>query len=189
VFGHALIENKVFHTVSGRTRTRGARLLRLGLGILAVTLIGVGCDGSSARATPTNRATPVAGCAISPSRPGSTYSQDFGSGPAYGLGPVYAIAPGGLGASQDGWLATKILWIAAPQVTGSISISGRQTNGDSVRWNGGTGGSVALEWVATNNNSLKWSSLPSNMYVKAAGCFELHIDAAGAHEVIMLALP
>lgn len=169
------------------TRYR-ATIFGLGLGILATILSGAACESSRTSTTPTSRPTLVAGCAISASRSGSTYSPDFGSGPAYGPGPVYAIAPGGLGPSQDGWQATKILWIAAPQVAGSILISGRQRGGDSVRWNGGTTGSASLDWVATNNNTLKWSSLPSNMYVKTPGCFELDIEITGGHETIVLAL-
>ena len=124
-------------------------------------------------------------CVESSSKPGHAYSPEFGYGPAFGPGPVYALTDRRLGPLTNGYRIAKILWIANPLVTGSVSVVATSSNGGPVAWDNGA---QRLVWTASNDDRTKWSSKPSNIYVRTAGCVRLAVTTETGQELIMVVL-
>jgi hypothetical protein len=126
-------------------------------------------------------------CPVSPSRPANAYSPEFGSGPAFGGGPVYALFAGGLWTRPDGWLAGKVLWMAAPAATGQLTVSGHQVDGQGhVTWDSG---STSLEFDARHAVApSEWSGQPSTILVRSPGCYALDVTGPGVRETITITI-
>jgi hypothetical protein len=139
-------------------------------------------------------------CPVSPQQVAHTLSPEFGSGPAVGSGPIYALmgemTGGSLKYSQshnqshykNGWAHSKVLWMAKPAVTGTVLIRGQQIDGpiDSPQWIGFGDGDVpdfALHWEIASEAG--WANLPSDVRIPGPGCYAYQVDAQGRSEVIV----
>ena len=163
----------------------------------ALTMIGLmcACSASASSVSSVRSPSPMASvasarCAVSASKPAHDYSPDFGSGPAFGPGPVYALWAGGLG-QNAGWLEGKVLWMVRPDVSGHLSVSGRQLDGGSpVAWDTGSpslGGAPTLEFDASHGMGASgWSDQPSNFMVRNTGCFSFEVTGPSIHESISI---
>jgi hypothetical protein len=150
------------------------RWLRQLMASMAVVVL-VGC--SSGAATPPSTSSGVAGpCRVSPSRVAHSLAPAFGFGSAYGTDTVYALmeVPGGF-KSSDG---DKILWITAPNVRGSLALSGGAVDGGGVIQFGGPG-----NWKSTmklNPNGRDWVGWPSSeRFVGTGTCWQFRAVLAG----------
>jgi hypothetical protein len=141
-----------------------------------------------------------ASCPVSPQQVAHDLSPEFGSGPAVGAGPIFALMGemqgGALRYSQsysqshykDGWAHSKVLWMAKPEVIGGVLVRGQQIDGpiDAPGWIGfGTGDApeVSLHWYIASHS--EWASLPSEIRVRAPGCYAYQVDSQGGSEVIV----
>jgi hypothetical protein len=136
-----------------------------------------------------------AGCPVSPQQVAHDLSGEFGSGPAIGTGPVYALMgemqAGTLSYSQsqsDGWAHSNVLWIAKPNVVGRVLVRGHQIDGpvDGPNWIGfgmGEPPEFALQWEIASQTG--WSSLPSLIRIRAPGCYAYQVDSQQGSEVIV----
>lgn len=135
-------------------------------------------------------------CPVSPQQVAHNLSAGFGSGPAVGSGPIYAlmgeIQEGVLRYSQsyslahykDGWASSKVLWMANPKVSGNVLIRGRQIDGpNTIGFGTGVDPESALQWQITSQNG--WGSLPSETRVRAPGCYAYQVDSQEGSEVIV----
>ena len=125
-----------------------------------------------------------------------TLSAEFGSGPAVGNGPVYALMgemqAGVLKYRQsefNGWaLHSKVLWMATPEVRGMVQIRGRQIDGQVVgpNWIGFGAGAVpefVLQWEIASQSG--WASLPSEIRIPAPGCYAFQVDSPKGSDVVV----
>jgi hypothetical protein len=143
---------------------------------------------------------PGAPCPVSPQQVAHTLSPEFGSGPAVGSGPIYALMAEMTGGSlkysksynqshyKNGWAHSKVLWMAKPAVTGTVLIRGQQIDGtiDSPQWIGFGEGDVpdfTLHWEIASDTG--WANLPSDVRIPAPGCYAYQVDAQGRSEVIV----
>ena len=143
---------------------------------------------------------PGATCPVSPQQVAHTLSPEFGSGPAVGSGPIYALMAEMTGGSlkysqsynqshyKNGWAHSKVLWIAKPAVTGTVLIRGQQIDGpiNSPQWIGFGEGDVpdfTLHWEIASEAG--WANLPSDVRIPAPGCYAYQVDAQGRSEVIV----
>jgi len=141
-----------------------------------------------------------AACPISPQQVAHTLSAEFGSGPAIGTSPIYALMAEMQGGSlkysrsynqshYDGsWAHSKVLWMAKPGVTGTVLIRAQQIDGppDSPQWIGFGMGDVpelALHWQITAQTG--WANLPSDVRIPAPGCYAYQVDSQGTSEEIV----
>lgn len=142
----------------------------------------------------------AAACPVSAQQVAHSLSAEFGSGPAVGSGPVYALMgemqEGTLRYSQsysqshykDGWAYSKVLWMAKPEVRGTVLIRGQQIDGpiDRANWIGFGMGDIpefVLQWDVAPQNG--WASLPSETRIRAPGCYAYEVDSQKASEVIV----
>ncbi len=139
---------------------------------------------------------PGAACPVSPQQVAHDLSSQFGYGKAVGAGPVYALMgemPGGvLSYSQsysqshykDGWAAFKVLWMAKPQVSGNLLIRGQQIDGSNrIGFGIGDYADSALQWEVASQSG--WASLPSEIQIRAPGCYAYQVDSQKGSEVIV----
>jgi hypothetical protein len=115
-------------------------------------------------------------CIASPSHPASSFSP-YGSGPAFGTAPVWAIASTESGtahfqARADGWYAAKILWIVSPRFKFLVVIGV-----DGARF---SGGEQQIPGVAT----ARWRDHPSTLLTRRPGCLTFHIGGPGLSRTI-----
>jgi hypothetical protein len=135
-------------------------------------------------------------CPVSPQQVASNLAPGFGLGPAVGSGAIYALMGemqrGVLIYSQaysqshykDGWALSKVLWMAKPEVSGNILIRGRQIDGPNVIGFGmGDTPESMLQWQAASKSG--WASLPSEIRIRAPGCYAYQVDSQGGSEVIV----
>jgi hypothetical protein len=88
----------------------------------------------------------------------------------------------------NGWAHSKVLWMAKPAVTGTVLIRGQQIDGpvDSPQWIGFGMGDVpelTLHWQLTSQTG--WANLPSDVRIRAPGCYAYQVDSQGTSEVIV----
>ena len=132
-----------------------------------------------------------AGCPVSSQQVAHNLSAEFGNGPAVGSGPIYALMGemqgGALRYSQsqytNGWVSSKVLWMAKPEVRGHVLIRGRQIDSRSDGSNLlGFGMSdvpeVALQWEIAPQSG--WASLPAEIRIPAPGCYAFQVDSQQA---------
>ena len=134
-------------------------------------------------------------CPTSRQQVAHNLSTEFGYGPAVGTGPIYVLMgemqEGALRYSQsqsNGWAYSKALWMAKPEVGGRVLIRGRQIDGpiDGPNWILFGMGDVsvsALQWEIASQ--IGWASLPSEIGVRAPGCYAYQVDSLGGGEVIV----
>ena len=139
-------------------------------------------------------------CPVSSQQIAHNLSAEFGYGPAVGSGPIYALMGemqgGALRYSQsysqahykDGWADSKVLWMAKPEVRGTILVRGQQIDGpiDRGNWIGfgmGDVPEVVLLWEVASQNG--WASLPSETRIRAPGCYAYQVDSQKGSEVIV----
>jgi len=134
-------------------------------------------------------------CPVSPQQVAHSLSAQFGYGPALGNGPIYALMgemqQGVLMYSQsysqlhykDGWAGSKVLWMARPELSGSILVRGRQIDGpNAIGFGIGEDPEFALHWNVASQSG--WASLPSDIRVRAPGCYAYQVDSPQGSEVI-----
>ncbi len=137
-----------------------------------------------------------ASCPKSSQQVAHMLSDQFGSGPAVGSGPVYALMgemqAGVLRYRQskfDGWaLHSKVLWMATPEVRGMVQIRGRQIDGQvgGPNWIGFGAGEVpefVLQWEIAAQSG--WASLPSEIRIRAPGCYGFQVDSPKGSDVVV----
>jgi hypothetical protein len=133
-------------------------------------------------------------CPVSPQRVAHTLSPEFGRGPAVGVGPIYPL----MGEMQAGvlkysesqsnaWVISKVLWMAKPLVRGEVLIRGHQIDGpiDGPNWIGfgmGKQPDFVLQWEIAPQ--IGWASLPSEIRIRATGCYAYQVDSQQGSEVI-----
>ena len=139
-------------------------------------------------------------CPISPQQVANNLSSEFGLGPAVGSGPIYALMGemqgGVLKYSQsysqshykDGWAYSKVLWMAKPGVIGGVLVRGQQIDGaiEAAGWIGfgmGDVPDITLHWDVASQTG--WASLPSEIRIRAPGCYAVQVDSQGKSEVIV----
>jgi len=135
-------------------------------------------------------------CSVSQQQIAHNLSSVFGNGPAVGSGPIYALMgemqQGVLSYSQaysqsrykDGWAYSKVLWMAKPEVSGSVLIRGRQLDGtEAIGF--GTGDDPAFEMTWEIASGSGWASLPSEMRIRSPGCYAYQVDSQNGSEVIV----
>jgi hypothetical protein len=139
---------------------------------------------------PTGKACPVSAQQIA-----HGLSAEFGYGPAVGTGPIYALMgemqAGVLKYSQsqsNGWAYSKVLWMAKPEVTGGVLVRGHEIAGpiDGPNWIGfGTSDApeFVLQWEIASHSG--WASLPSEIRIRAPGCYAFQVDGQSGNEVIV----
>jgi hypothetical protein len=141
-----------------------------------------------------------AACPASPQQVAHTLSPEFGSGPAVGTGPIYALMGemqgGSLKYSQsynqshykNGWAYSKVLWMAKPGVTGTILIRGQQIDGpvngpQLIGFGMGDVPELSLHWEIMSQPG--WANLPSDVRIRAPGCYAYQVDSQDTSEVIV----
>jgi hypothetical protein len=135
-------------------------------------------------------------CPVSPQQVAHDLSPQFGYGPALGTGPIYPLMAemqeGVLKYSQsysqvhykDGWAYSKVLWMAKPEISGNILIRGRQIDGtNAIGFGMREDPEFALQWDVAPQSG--WASLPSEIRVRAPGCYAYQVDNHGGSEVIV----
>jgi hypothetical protein len=137
-----------------------------------------------------------AACPVSAQQVAHNLDAEFGSGPAVGSGPIYALMvemqEGVLRYSQsysqvhykDGWASSKVLWMAKPEVHGPILVRGQQIDGDN--WIGfgmGDTPDFVLHWEAASRKG--WASFPSETRIRAPGCYAYQVDSQKGSEMIV----
>ena len=137
-----------------------------------------------------------AACPVSAQQVAHNLGAEFGSGPAVGSGPIYALMGemqgGVLKYSQSysqahykgGWAYSKVLWMAKPEVQGPVLVRGQQIDGNN--WIGfgmGDTPDFVLQWVIASQNG--WSSLPSETRIPAPGCYAYQVDSQKGSELIV----
>jgi hypothetical protein len=139
---------------------------------------------------------PGVACPVSQQQVAHSLSAEFGSGPAVGTGPIYALMgdmqEGVLRYSQSynqahykgGWAYSKVLWMAKPAVSGNILIRGRQIDGpNAIGFGMGDEPESALRWAVASPRS--WTRLPSGTRIRAPGCYAYQVDSQKGSEVIV----
>jgi hypothetical protein len=134
-----------------------------------------------------------AACPNSPQQVAHDLSPSFGNGPAVGAGPVFAL----MGEMQEGVLRysprtdglaySKVLWIAKPAVTGNVAIRGRQIDApiNTPNWIGfgkDENPDLVLQWEIGSQGG--WASLPSEIRLRAPGCYAFQADSQRGTQVI-----
>jgi len=110
-------------------------------------------------------------CPVSPSRVGHSLSSGFGFGNAYGSEAVYALmeVPGGFKAPNG----DKILWITAPRVRGSLTLTGKALDGDGVIEFGQPGSWKSSMRLTPDGKD--WEGWPSSEHYAGGGtCWRFH---------------
>jgi hypothetical protein len=134
-------------------------------------------------------------CPTSPLQVAHNLSSEFGYGPALGVGPIYPL----MGEMQGGvlrysqpqssaWAFSKVMWIANPVVTGSVLIRGRQIDGaidapNSIGFGMHEPPELVLQWDIAPRPG--WASLPSEIRLRAPGCYAFQFDSQLASGVIV----
>ena len=135
-------------------------------------------------------------CPVSPQQVARNLSPEFGSGPAVGTGPTYALM-GEMTAgvllydhayseshNKDGWGYSKVLWIAKPEVTGNVLIRGRQIDGpNAIGFGMGEVPDSEQQWQVLSQSG--WASLPSETRIRAPGCYAYQVDSQAGSQVIV----
>ena len=137
-----------------------------------------------------------AACPVSPQQVAHNLSAEFGNGPAVGTGPIYALMGemqgGALPYSQshptDPWQSSKVLWMAKPEVSGTVLVRGRQIDGpiDGPNWilfGMGDAPEAVLQWEIAPQSG--WASLPSEIRIRAPGCYGYQVDSQRASAMIV----
>lgn len=139
---------------------------------------------------------PGSDCPRSSGPPGGRLSGGvFGSAPALGRGPVYAMVAaeppeversvgGNTGvvrysrAAPGGWHSTKVLWISSPRYGGPALVRGRRIDRPgAVAFGAGARPVRKLRlWRAGANEPGAWRHRPSDVRVRTPGCYSLQID-------------
>jgi hypothetical protein len=139
---------------------------------------------------------PGASCPVSRQQTASGLSADFGTGPAVGTGPIYAL----MGEMKVGTLAyhptppqggvslSKVLWIARPDLMGTVLIRGHQIDGpvngqNWIQFGMDDAVDLALQWEIGLQTG--WASLPSEIRLLAAGCYAFQVDGTTFSRVIV----
>ena len=135
-------------------------------------------------------------CPVSPQQIAHNLSSEFGNGPAVGSGPIYPLMgemqEGVLRYSQvysdshykDGWAYSKVLWMAKPEVSGSVLIRGRQIDGtDAIGFGMGDDPAFEIKWEIASGSG--WASLPSEIRIRSPGCYAYQVDSQNGSEVIV----
>ena len=130
-----------------------------------------------------------AACPISPQQVAQDLSAGFGYGPAVGAGPIYALMgqmrAGALeySARTNGGAQFKVLWMAKPAVTGSVAIRGRQIDGPNwIGFGKAEDPESLLQWEIGSQGG--WGSLPSEIRIRAPGCYAFQADSQRGSQVI-----
>jgi hypothetical protein len=130
-----------------------------------------------------------AACPNSPQQVAHDLSAGFGYGPAVGDGPIYALMgqmrSGVLeySAVTTGWAQSKVLWIAKPAVIGSVAIRGRQMDGPNwIGFGKDEYFDLVLQWEIGSQGG--WGSLPSEIRIRAPGCYAFQVDSQQGSQVI-----
>jgi hypothetical protein len=133
-------------------------------------------------------------CPVSAQQVAHSLSAEFGYGPAVGAGPIYAL----MGEMQAGvlkyqpqansWTYSKVLWMAKPEVSGSVLVRGRQIDGptNGSNWIGFGMRDVpefVLRWEVASHDG--WASLPSEIWIQSPGCYASQVDSQSGSEVIV----
>lgn len=95
------------------------------------------------------------------------------------------MQPGALRFSQPesgDWAYSKVLWIAKPGVVGRVLIRGHQID-DPVDGPTGEPPDFALQWEISSRTG--WASLPSEIRVRAPGCYAYQVDSQQGGELII----
>ena len=137
-------------------------------------------------------------CPTSSRQPARRLDPQFGTGAAFGQGPIYPLMAeasstsgrlplGDVAGGDGGWAASKVLWIASPAYRGDqILVRGRQLNGPhELRF--GLGANPSSDLVLTVNTSAAevWSNWPSETRWQAPACYGYQVDGAGISETIV----
>jgi hypothetical protein len=139
-------------------------------------------------------------CPVSTQQVAHNLSAEFGNGPALGTGPIYAlmgemqggVLPYSLSYSQshpsDPWQSSKVIWMAKPEASGRVLVRGRQIDGpiDGPNWilfGMGDAPEAALQWEIASQSG--WASLPSEIRIRAPGCYAYQVDSQQATAMIV----
>jgi hypothetical protein len=141
-----------------------------------------------------------AACPVSPQQVAHNLSAEFGDGPAVGAGPIYALMgemqggalPYSLSYSQshptDPWQSSKVLWMAKPEVGGTVLVRGRQIDApiagpNWILFGIGDAPEAALQWEIASQRG--WASLPSEIRIRTPGCYAYQVDSQkGSEEIV-----
>jgi hypothetical protein len=134
-----------------------------------------------------------AACPTSPQQVAHDLSGEFGYGPAVGVGPIYALMGEMQGGTlpyrsgSNGWPQSKVMWLAKPVVSGGVVIRGHQVDGriDGPNWIGfgkAETPEFVLQWEIGSQGG--WASLPSDIRIRAPGCYAFQADTQRGTEVI-----
>ena len=171
-----------------RCRKTLAAMARIWPAAWVTLLVLGGCSQGVATAKPV-ASTPVlkAGqsCPVSPSRPGSQLSSQFGTGPAFGIGPVYALTvdPEFTHREGDGgWAGVKVMWIRGPQ-TADVTITGTRLDGyGEARFGQAVVPSRHMTLVHTSD----WRGYPSTLRSQSEhGCFAFSIAGVNEPDIVV----
>ena len=132
-------------------------------------------------------------CPNSPQQTAHELSAEFGTGPAVGAGPIYALMgemqAGVLrySARTNGWAYSKVLWMAKPAITGNVAIRGRQVDApiNTPNWIGfgkAEYPEFVLQWEIGSQGG--WASIPSEIRIRSPGCYAFQADSQLGTEVI-----
>jgi hypothetical protein len=119
-----------------------------------------------------------------------------------GDGPIYPVVGGGViglrAANAQSFETAKVMWVARPDYTGIALIRGRRLDADGeVIYMPGSLDALRFELQtnvragsATDGSAIGWRYLPSNVYLRAPGCYGFQIDAPNwTATVILSAVP
>jgi hypothetical protein len=134
-----------------------------------------------------------AACPTSPQQVAHDLSGEFGYGPAVGVGPIYALMGEMQGgtlpyrSASNGWPQSKVMWLAKPVVSGGVVIRGHQVDGriDGPNWIGfgkAETPEFVLQWEI--GSQAGWASLPSDIRIRAPGCYAFQADTQRGTQVI-----
>jgi hypothetical protein len=137
--------------------------------------------------------------------PASRRSSDLGPGLTLGPGPVYPVVTiepryetkpttgvvrtGILRYSRranGGWHSTNVLWISSPRYGGAAIVRGRRIDGPhGVAFDGGSHPTSELRlWDVARNEPGAWRRRPSELRLRAPGCYALQIDGRHFSKVV-----
>jgi hypothetical protein len=134
----------------------------------------------------------LSACITSPAHRANSFSP-YGTGPAIGVAPVWAISPLWQGAvhfgptpSDGGWHAAKILWIASPVYRRSVDVDADaqarfadfSPDGKLLR----TYQTIRLAGASPG----RWYDLPSTVVVGSSGCVSFHVHGLGLTQQITM---
>jgi hypothetical protein len=134
----------------------------------------------------------------------SRRSSEFRSGFSLGPGPVYpvvALAPAAKveqpgvvrtnllhysNRAEGGWHSLHVLWIASPRYGGAALVRGRRLDGPHVAaFGAGSHPTGELQlWDVTANEPGSWRRQPSELRLRAPGCYAIQIDGRHFSKVV-----